>query len=518
MKPMALNLSKMKKVGGDNKSSTFQHPDGHKIVVAHEKLPALQKKQLERMPVQMLAEGDAKVSPVPDDQMQPGWTQNPAAFGRLPSDDLPQQVPDPNYVNPAGATVDLSGVMQQQNPAQPQPDQSNNQSPSQGAPQVQSAGPTGGASPDAASSAIGLGQKAIREQQDVESKQSAANSGIEQSDIDARKQLMDGMTKNTQDFRDNNQKFMNDYANNHIDPKHYMESMGSGQKVATAIGLFLGGLSTPFTHQGNPAQEFLNQQINRDIESQQSRLGQQKTLLEANQNLYHDNILANNATRMNLNDVYSHQIQQAADKLGTPQAKAKADMAVAQFQLQNNQLLQQNALRATVLHSMKDGGGQGLDAIDLSHAGLMTPEQAEKEQSSVNAQKTAHNAIDKYYDDMEKEQKTGNLLNPESMRRVDTANAGLTTSVMEASPSKRLTKESIDQEVKPYRVQTTDDPSVRAYKRQEAHALIEKHADPTPVMSKYAPKSLPKYGSGPQLGMMGGVQYQKVAGGWQKVK
>ena len=37
------------------------------------------------------------------------------------------------------------------------------------------------------------------------------------------------------------------------------------------------------------------------------------------------------------------------------------------------------------MHSMQSNGGQGLDAIDLAHAGFMSPEQAEKEQASINA-------------------------------------------------------------------------------------------------------------------------------------
>ena len=46
-----LNLSKMKKISSDGQSSVFQHPEGHTIRILHSALPALQRKQLEKLPV-----------------------------------------------------------------------------------------------------------------------------------------------------------------------------------------------------------------------------------------------------------------------------------------------------------------------------------------------------------------------------------------------------------------------------------------------------------------------------------
>lgn len=56
MKPLAFNLRDAKKVSGDKHSSTFVLKDGHKLKVAHAPLPALQRKQLERLPIH-LADG-----------------------------------------------------------------------------------------------------------------------------------------------------------------------------------------------------------------------------------------------------------------------------------------------------------------------------------------------------------------------------------------------------------------------------------------------------------------------------
>lgn len=522
---VGLNLSKMKKVASDAKTSTFQHEDGHIVKILHSALPYIHREQLKRLPIQKMAEGGTPQALMNNDDYS---DTQPAEEPTVALQDLGKKI-SPDDVGTDDTLPALSGADQEKeyndrmngadpdqrdnyllnygkiNPDQQDnsifkgtPDQSldkeiaDNQGITKASYQSEVPAKEIPIAKTDVQKAYDLGQKSIREQQAIDTKIAQAEQPIVKSDVEARAELVDGFRRNTQDFQAHQQQFMKDYMNNHINPKSYMQSMDSGQKVATAIGLFLGGLSTPFTHQGNPAMDFLNKQIDRDIEAQQSKIGQQKTLLEANQGLYHDQVLANNATRMNLNDIYAHKIQQAAAQQGTPQAKAKADAASANFALQNNNLLQQSAIRATVLHSMA-GGGQGLDAIDLAHAGLMKPEQAEKEQSSIDAQKRAHQAVDDYYDQMQKEQTAGNFLNPQSMKRVNTANAGLTTSIMEASPSKRLTRESIEQEVDPFKVKTSDAQNVIDYKRQQAHELVGKHADSTPMMAKYAPNSIPKY-------------------------
>jgi len=505
MKPLAFNLKDAKKIAGDKHSSTFTLKDGHQIKIAHVALPAAQRKQLEKLPVHLASGGGdiswddmenmqngnvdpASVTPdasAPvDTRPTPGQALSNVVDAAFPAASAPRKTSMGNdWDDPAPATAaDAS-----QDAAAPAADL-----PDAGAPvgvQATTMAPTAGTN---VPGLVAQGQRAIKEQQDVETQLAAANAKNEQSDIDARQDLLDGFKKNTQDFQTQQKQFMQDYMNNHIDPKHYIESMDSSKKAATAIGLFLGGWGSAYTHQGNPAMDFLNKQIDRDIDAQKDRLGQQKTLMEANQNLYHDNVMANNATRMQMNDIYSHQTQLAAAKLGTPAAKAKADAASAQWGLQNAQLLQQNATRATVLHSMQSGG-QGLDPIDLENAGMMPKGEGVKEKASLDAQKTAITSTKNLFDQLNKEQTTGNMLNFQSSRRVDALNAELVNTVMNASASKRLTRESIEAEIKPLEIKTTDDQQTRQSKLSGVLNLIGKHADPTPYTSKIAPKALPAY-------------------------
>lgn len=493
IKPMALNLSKMKKVAGDKDSSTFVHPSGHKMVIAHSGVSHIQRKQLEQLPIEKMADGG-----------------DPGAGVQGVSED---SIPD--------STSAISGPAPAVNPAQaPVEDEAPAQDPGRA--------PAANPSPLPPQSGVDVqgayneGQRAISEQADVNTQKAKSDQAIQEKDVADRQALADDFKSNQATFMKHQQDFMNDYANNHIDPRHYQENMSTGSRIASAIGLFLGGAGSATTG-SNPALDFLNKQIDRDISGQQSRIDQQKTLLGANQEMYHDQLLSQNQTRANMNDIYDRQIQLAATKLGTPQAKALADQAHSQFALQNSQLLQQNALRATVLKSVQQGG-HGLDAMDLAHAGFMSPEQAEKEQSSLNQSKAAVAQANNLFDQLDKEQSAGNSMNPQSYARVKQLGAQITPLVMDENPSKRLTTESYEKEIAPFIYSTGATKETRQAARQGVLNLIKAaHDGNAPTMAKYAPGSLPNYsapgaGSSAQIQTKNGVQYQKVSGGWKKIQ
>lgn len=489
MKPLSLNLSKMKKIGGDKHSSTFMHPSGHHMVIAHSGVSALQRKQLEQMPIQKLAEG------TPDGPVEPMHDQD---AGPQPS------VPP---MDPAGT---------EQNPGPTEP-----QSPEESAP-----APEAPAQPPAAvpgpgyAEAYQQGQRGISEQQSVDTAKSQANVGIQEKELTDRQKLQNEFTTQLQGFTQHHQRLMADYAAGHIDPKHYTENMTSGQKVATAIGLFLGGFSTPFTHQGNPAMDFLNKQIDRDIASQQEGLDQKKTLLGANQALFHDQLLAQQQTRIAMNDIYDHKIQLEAAKLGTPQAKANADMAHAKFAMENVSLLQQSAMRAAAL---KGGGGQ--DPARLVPF-LVPKEHQAKAFSEIDAAENTQRmskSILSAFEDAAKENtamKTGfgTLRTPGSVYALHQAMQptfkDLEGTVRQAAMEntfKNITPMPGDTE---HKIQQ---------KRQALQGYIQsKLSAPTARgygidLSKFGSTRALSPGEG-QTATMGGVQYVKVPGGWKRAQ
>lgn len=558
MKPLSLNLSKMKKIGGGKHSSTFQHPDGHQITVAHAGISALQRKQMESLPIHKMADGgdtEQNSSPLTPAEVPVVYergsdskdaNRSPASLssdiGSYLGGGIRDAVsstadaakslflPIANVVGDAtsGLISGVSGTPALANvpvTSQPSPSLGNGRSPDNIPASSENESQQPVPSQTIPKYAVDInklyqqGQNAISEQQGVNAAQAKSDLDIQKQDIEERQALNQKVQDNFNQFNTHQQQFMQDYMNNHIDPKHYQENMSTGQKIATGIGLLFGGMGSATTGQPNLAFEMLNKQIDRDIEGQKSRMDQQKTILGANQALYRDDATALNQTRVNMNDIYDHKIQEAANQLGTPQAKAAADMAHSKFAMENAALLQQNAIRSTVMQHLQQGG-QGLNAIDLANAGIIPHDEAIKEQASIDSQRKAIASAQDVFKKYDQEQTVGNLLSPESSRRASAINAELTNLVMESDAAKRLTPESAKLEVQPFFVKTTDDDKTRASKLNGVKNLIRQHAAPTPYMSHFAPQSVPQYGvgSGPELQTRNGVQYQKVPGGWKKVQ
>ena len=109
----------------------------------------------------------------------------------------------------------------------------------------------------------------------------------------------------------------------------------------TAIGLFLGGIGGGLTGQGNPAMDFLNKQIDRDIEAQKADLGNKKTLLEANLRQFGNLRDATDMTRIQQTEIYKSQLAKAAMATGNPLIQARANAQINQWDLQNASLQQQ---------------------------------------------------------------------------------------------------------------------------------------------------------------------------------
>ncbi len=511
-----MNLSGFKKLKEDKKTVTMAHAAGHQITIFKDKLPALQKKQLEKLPLH-LADGDPDVEapssdPVANNTSSFANAANQFAAG-LPDLSRLYKGDDPNASFSGAlnnAAADASDQATEEMAKVAPPENIEAQSP----PSVPSATSSAGSEvgPKSANAAVPSsiagssanpidlnksyqqGQKAISEQQDVASQLAKKKADIEQGQLDARAGLQKAADDNLAGFQKHKDDFANYIQNNPIDPKHYVENMGTVQKVSTAIGLLLGGFTGGFNHTGvNPAADWLNQQITRDIEGQKSRMDQQKTILGANQELYHDQVLANNAARINMNDLYDHKIQQAADQLGTPAAKAAADAQHSKFAIENHDLLQKNAIRTTALQGLQKGGA-GLDPISLANAGLMNPEEGTKEQAAFETHKAGVQRINDLYAAANKEQTSGNVVNPQSYKAIDSINSQLLNTFMSLDGTKRYSPELAKALLSPNLIKTTDDTRVRALKQnnvlEQAQSLA---AGSMPNFSRLAPGALPKY-------------------------
>lgn len=140
-----------------------------------------------------------------------------------------------------------------------------------------------------------------------------------------------------------------------IDPNHYLGSMDTGGRIATAIGLILGGIGSGLTGQENPALKMLNHNIDRDIDAQKANLGTKKNLLEFNMQRTHNLQEATMMTKGMMNDIAAHNMQAAAAAAQDPMAKARAMQAAGQLKQQASTNFRQLAMQKTLMGGMAKG-------------------------------------------------------------------------------------------------------------------------------------------------------------------
>lgn len=174
------------------------------------------------------------------------------------------------------------------------------------------------------------------------------------------------------------QAFMKDIQDGHIDPNHYLHSKTTGGKIATAIGLMLGGMGAGMQGKGgNPVLDFINSQIDRDIKSQAAEIGKKQDLLSANFKAFGNLRDAVDMTRVMYNDMLSHQLKGAAEGQSGALAQAKAQQTLGQIDQQSAQTLSQIAMRRTLLGGGNNGAGNNIDPAMKIRA--LLPEAQQKE-------------------------------------------------------------------------------------------------------------------------------------------
>lgn len=194
-----------------------------------------------------------------------------------------------------------------------------------------------------------------------------------------------------QDLNQERQSFIDDIRNQHIDPNHYMGSMDTGKKIATGIGLILGGMGSGLTHQANPVLQMLNNNIDRDIDAQKANLGKSQSLLQANLHQYGNLIDATNATRIQMHDIVGSGLDAAAARAQAPAARAAALQAKGLLQQQVAPLVYQLNMRRTLMGIAQGGAGPDGQPVASNLSGVnparfIATQVPEAHQSAVSAE------------------------------------------------------------------------------------------------------------------------------------
>lgn len=410
---MKFDLSRFKKVSSTKESTTLKHPDGHSITIAHSPLSPKMREQVASLPmsggkeapkakstttvpIQHMAEGgvkedlktlnaadydDASTYAKAFTALNPGVSEGnaQAQFYIDKQAQAPLEIPKgvstadaiaAKEAEPKTDVVTPPQAAQVEAPAQPI---SAATSAIPGSPVAPAGAPVTGGSQGQASPMAGANsetaalpdptiESAYKNQVAGIAGEGAAKSALGNSQAAILKQSLpqqqQAIEHAQQTFAAATQEynhFIDDYKNGHIDPDHYLNSQGTGEKISTAIGLILGGIGGGLTHQENPALKFLNQQIDRDVMAQQAELGKKENLLSANLKHFGDLKTALEFTAAQQRGIVQTQLEQAAAKAQSPLARAAAQQAIGALEGQNAQVFQNAAMRKTLEEAQKQG-------------------------------------------------------------------------------------------------------------------------------------------------------------------
>lgn len=470
---MNIDFRGAKRISKSKDSSSFELGNGHKVTVMHSLLSPWENKRLDAIPIYKDEGGDTedtKTPPTPAPTPQIGL--NP--FVGDQDKGAPFQPSDSTIgVNPS-AGGDEVNVNPDAQPA--------------AAPQSAASGTVN------LPAAYGQEKAGILQAEQVAKQNAAADYQNQAKDVAQRQTLQDQFSKNLNDITVQQKSLMADIQNGHLDPNQYFTNLGTGQKIADAVGLILGGFSSGVTGKPNGALEWIKDQQDKNIAAQQDKLGRQKTLLEANQKLYGDTVVGEQATRVAMDDMLSHEIQLQTSKTGDLAAQARGNQLLGDLAFKRGNDLNSMAIRQTVIGAVRGGGGAGVSPLMLGQAGIMKPEDAQKEQSALNAWRANQAVGTQAYQQLAELQTAKSRISDpvQTGSRVAAVNARLASIIQAANPSERLTPESAELEIKPYLVNVTDNADTVQEKLNgfQQHLGL-KYSSQLPVTAQYAPNSLP---------------------------
>lgn len=406
-----MNLAGFKKLKEDKKTVTMAHPEGHEIKIFKAKLPMIQRKQIEKLP---LAEGgDVQKMESKDDSMgseQSTWEKVNETLDKTPrmqmihnmadggdtaatainnfvdqdkGESIPQGTPAPEVADPALSPSAFSAAESDQRdflagkepvspeapPPPPAPMKSDNTVP---APASIPDSTTG--LPDASLGDVyGKSLAAIKQKSKAEADLAANTANVEAQNQSEIKQAQQNWLQSSAKMQGDISGALQDVKNGHIDPSHYLENMTVGGKIATGIGLLLGGFSGGLNRTGvNPAAEWLGAQINRDIDSQKANQNTKLNVYNGYLDQYKNAAVAEQMTRATQMGIYASKIRQAAAQAGTPLAIANGNLAASELEQKMIPLVQ-NAHLTAQLAAFNGGAAGGERGPASSGAGSAAP-------------------------------------------------------------------------------------------------------------------------------------------------
>lgn len=369
-----LNLSSFRKIKEDKHSATMKHEDGHTLTIAKSALPAIQRKQLEKLP--MYAEGgqvqQQQQQSTPPEKKTLGQTIGYPGYadgGRVQhyangTPDAENATVATSLQDPRALNLDQAQSQESQDAAPygispaPAPTSSDSMSTSQA-----SATPAELPSSASPQSAPPLAQTPIQAQAGAFKEEQAANLAGAQA-LQAQGKAESKAIQDTQSQigalptqaqlvaanKDASDKLYKAYADKTLDPDHYWHQLGTAGQISSGIGMILSGIGSGITGQPNMALQLLQKGIDRDIEAQKNSQDQKMNLWKMNREALGNDLAANLATQNQYYTALKYKLDQAAANAKGPIALANAQAANAHIQ----QALDMNNFKLGLMNPSSD--------------------------------------------------------------------------------------------------------------------------------------------------------------------
>jgi hypothetical protein len=159
------------------------------------------------------------------------------------------------------------------------------------------------------------------------------------------------------------QKLMDSFASNKIDPNRVWKNASTGNKIMAGLGLFLSGMGSGITGQQNGALTLLQKKMDQDIEAQKANKDGDRSLFQMNMEKYKNAQMAEEATRLQMNTSLNAQLESIKASTGSLQAKSNAQILQGQLQMQMAQ--QKHQLAMMQMQAGVYGGGNGQGGVQI---------------------------------------------------------------------------------------------------------------------------------------------------------
>lgn len=274
-----------------------------------------------------------------------------------------QQAPAPQQ---ADANAQPTVPVAQDQASQQQPDQTQQSQPAQVPP---STGPQGstqqfqGAEKAQEQDIAGMGQ--------VQSEEQQRNSQAFDQMQKAHQEIANQMEQTGAEYHQNFENVANQVASGTVDPNRWWSQKSTGSKIATAIGMLLGGAGAGVSGHPDMPMKIIGAAVDRDIESQKFDMTNKQNLLGQYTNQYRSSLLGQQALSLQYGAVIEGMLKRSAALSGSQSAKLAADNSIQQLR-QGLAPNLENVTKASVMTKMfgdmgKGSGGQAGSEEDFNN-------------------------------------------------------------------------------------------------------------------------------------------------------